>query len=112
MAIIIIGTRTANIDVDEFLVKCPSCETDSWADVMIVSKYLHFYYVPIFPCDKEANIICNECGLKRYGRSFNSSLMSNYNEIKDKFRHPLYTYVGSGLISLAIIVIIIAAMLK
>ena len=43
------GIKQAAIDVGEYLVSCPSCECDNRADVMVISNYYHFYYVPIFP---------------------------------------------------------------
>jgi hypothetical protein len=83
------------IDVDEFLVKCPSCEKHSWADVMIISRYFSYGRIPMFPSSKEANVICKTCGLKRYGMSFNPNLISNYEEVKRKYKHPWWTYIGA-----------------
>ena len=59
------GIKNVIIGVDEYLIKCPSCESDSWADIMILSDYYHFSFVPIFPTDKEATVFCKRCGLKR-----------------------------------------------
>ena len=39
------GIKNSIIGVDEYLVKCPSCESASWADVMVISLYYHFYEV-------------------------------------------------------------------
>ena len=111
MGIIIFGHKKTPIDFDEFLVKCPTCEFHSWADIMVLSVYFHFYWIPIFPFDKEANIICKKCGLKRYGRSFDSSLINNYNEIKDRFHHPWFTYSGAAFLTLIFIVIILSSIL-
>ncbi len=109
MAFIIFGEKTTPIQVDEFLIKCPSCETHSWADIMVVSHYFHFYLLPFFPTDKDANVICKNCGLKRYGISFNQNLVSNYNEVKNQYRHPWFTYIGLTIIILIIFAIIIAS---
>ena len=67
LGLIIYGTKEHPIGMDEFLVKCPACETHQWADVMVVGHYFHFYYLPFFPTGKEANVVCSNCGLKRYG---------------------------------------------
>jgi len=106
---VIYGFKHAPIGVDEFFLKCPSCEKHSWADAMIISKYSHFYWIPFFPIDKELNSICQECGLKRYGLPFESSFVSNFSEIQKKFRHPWYTYIGVGVIVLVILCGIIVA---
>lgn len=111
MGIIIYGNKQTPIGFDEFLVKCPCCETHSWADVMVLSNYYHMYWIPMFPFDKNANIICKECGLKRYGRSFDSNLISNYREVKSNFRHPWFTYLGVGILSLLFLAVIVAAII-
>lgn len=111
MGIIIYGSKQTPIGLDEFLVKCPSCETHSWADVMVLSKYFHLYWIPMFPFDKDANIICKKCGLKRYDRSFDSSLISNFSEVESTYRHPWFTYIGAGTLILLFIAILIAAAL-
>ena len=107
MGLIWFGIKKADIGLDEFMIKCPSCEADNFADVMITSCYFHIYYIPIFPIDKEANIICQKCGLKRYEVPFNSKTFKDYLEIKNRFRHPLYTYTFAaifiGIILMAIL---------
>jgi hypothetical protein len=111
MGIVIFGEKQTPIGVEELLIKCPSCESHSWADAMISSSYFHFYYVPIFPFDKSADVICKKCGIKRYGRSFNASLVDNYDEIGHRFRHPLFTYTGAAICLLLIIAAVLSAML-
>jgi hypothetical protein len=93
-----IGSQSTPINIGEYLVKCPACESDHWADVMVVSNYWYFYFIPMFPLDKQANVICKTCGLKRYGSVFNSKLISNYEEVKHLYRHPWFTYLGVGMI--------------
>jgi hypothetical protein len=92
LGFIYFGTREAIIGSDEFLIRCPACETHNYADVMVVSKYFHIYFIPMFPYAKEANIICQKCGLKRYGIPFEERLFSDFKEIKKRFKHPWYTY--------------------
>jgi hypothetical protein len=76
---------------------------------MVESVYLHLYFIPIFPVDKLANLICEECGNKRYGVEFSSKLIPNYEEIKSKFRHPLRTYLLSGILSALVLIAIIVS---
>ena len=107
MGLILFGTQKIDIGCDELLMRCPSCEQDNFADVMITSCYFHTYHVPIFPTDKEANIVCQACGLKRYETPFNATTFKNYPEIKGNFRHPLFTYAFAaiflGLILIAVL---------
>lgn len=108
MTVIIFGIKETAIDIDEYLVRCPSCEGYSLADVMVMSKYYHFYWMPFFPTEKDANVICKSCGLKRDGMAFNSDLINNYNEVKRKYRHPWFTYIGSSIMILIFIAILLS----
>ena len=101
------GVANSPIEVVEYRVRCPCCESDEWADVMIVSNYYFFSFLPIFPCGKEANVICKKCGCKRYGAAFDSKLISNYEEVKKNYKHPLFTYLGVALAAFPFVVVII-----
>ena len=104
MGIIIYGQSKTTIGVDEVLVRCPSCEKSSWADIMVDSIYYHMFWVPIFLFDKTVSIFCKECGMKRLELSFNSTFIPSYPEIKHKFSHPIKTYLF--LISVSIIILL------
>lgn len=107
MGIIIFGTSKSIIGMNEHFRYCPSCEANSMADIMVSSIYYHFYFLPIFPITKEADIISQKCGLRSYGISFNAKTINNYEEIKSKFRHPWYMYFFVTFIFLLIILVII-----
>ena len=111
MFLIKVGIKTAIIDVGEYLIKCPSCETNSWADVMVISNYWHIFFIPVFPTDKEATTICKKCGLRRNGIPFDQKLINNFGEIKDLYRHPWYTYAVTGFTGIIILIVIAGAML-
>jgi hypothetical protein len=112
MGLIIYGHSKTPIGFDEVLVRCPSCEKSSWADLLVESQYFHIYWLPVFPFDKLANLICHDCGLKRYGIPFDPNLLSNYSEIKPKFRHPIKTFIPLLILAFAIIVAIVAMAFK
>lgn len=101
------GIKTSLINVDEYLVRCPCCEADNWADVGIISHYYHFSYLPIFPFEKDAFVVCKKCGLRRGGVPFNNKLIKDYLEVKTKYKHPWYTYTGVSLVILIILLGII-----
>jgi hypothetical protein len=112
MAFIKAGENKTIIGVDEILIYCPSCESSQWSDIMVTGKYFHIYWIPILPVDKELNIICKNCGLKRYGLSFNNKIISNYAEIKNRFSHPWFTYIGICIFIVLIMSIIMVRLLK
>jgi hypothetical protein len=108
MGIIFFGRSRAKCGIGEALVRCPACEKDSWADMMVESIYFHLYLIPLFPIDKVVYLECNDCGMKRYDVPFIPRFFSNYEELKRKFRHPAYTYLGAGLMAMIVLSILIA----
>jgi hypothetical protein len=99
MGLLIYGTYSKPIGIDEFFVKCAACEAHTWHDVMISSKYLHFYGIPACPVEKEADFVCQKCGLKRYGRSFNEDTIPDFRNVKRNFRHPVSSWFLTLLIA-------------
>lgn len=75
MVIVFYGSKRTVIDLGEYLVKCPSCHTHQWADVMVYSVYNHIYWIPIVPTGKEAFVVCHKCGLKRDKEYFDATLI-------------------------------------
>lgn len=104
---IIHGVKKEPIGITEAMVKCPACEVDVYADIMVISEYYHFWFIPIFPTGKEINIICQKCGLKRYELPFNAKTLSQYDELKNRFKHPWHTYVVMTIVFLLIFIIIL-----
>ena len=112
MAFIAFGVNHMPIGIDEVPVRCPSCEMENPADIMVVGKYLHVFWIPVFPVDKELNIICRSCGLKRYGLPFNSNLLKNYQQLKRDFRHPWISYIGISCLVLLVLTIITVRVIR
>jgi hypothetical protein len=112
MGIIFFGRKRTAIDIGEAFLKCPACESHKWADIMVFSLYFHIYWVPIFPYDKEVNIICKDCELKRFEMPFNEQSIGNLNEVKYKYKHPWRTYTGISIFLLLVLGIIISQMVS
>jgi hypothetical protein len=91
---IIYGKRRVPIGIDELFIACPSCEAHNPSDIMISSTYIHVFWIPAFPIRKDASLICKKCGLKRYDFDFDSRALDEYKDLRSKFRHPFYTYIG------------------
>ena len=92
--------------------KCPSCETDNWADVMVMSNYCHFMFIPLLPLDKDAVVICKKCGLKRMGLPFSEKFFPNFLEIKRLYRHPWFTSIVIGILSLPFLLVVLVKIIR
>ena len=104
---LIYGLEKAIIDTDEKLLPCPICDSDQWSEILVSSEYVHFYHIPIYPSNKDVYIHCKKCGHKRYGVPINAKHFSDYREVKRKFKHPWYTYIGITIIATPFILLII-----
>ena len=102
------GYKEVPISVDQLFIRCPSCETHNWADVMIISKYFHLYFIPMWPVAREVNVICESCGLKRNNIVFSEKLVDNFQEVKSRYPHPWLSYIGLICIVVFVLIVIIA----
>jgi len=107
--LVIYGSKKANICLDEFIIHCYVCEADTYADVLVTSTYYHMFFIPVFPYEKEMNCVCSKCGLKRYNVPFVKGKIKNALEVKNKFKHPLYTYTLSFIMILFLALVFIIA---
>jgi hypothetical protein len=105
---IIYGFKRTTIGFQEQSIKCPSCEKESMADLMITARYLHIFWIPFFPLGKRLDIICKECGLRKQDLYLDTKLIINGNEIKKSFRYPFFTYIGFIILLLFIISVIVS----
>ena len=112
MGLVIFGEKEIPIGLDEFLIKCPSCKTSSWADILVVNHYFHFYFFILLNEFSFAISHLRKIYLSQHGISFHKKLISNYSQIKSQYRHPWFTYVGVIIIVLIILLIIIGKILS
>jgi len=94
------GLERTPIGFGEYLIRCPHCESHQWAEILISSVYSHIYYIPLYPNDKDAMVVCKKCGLKRYGVPIDSNLVNNYAEVRKLYKHKPITYLGISIIAL------------
>jgi C4-type Zn-finger protein len=108
MAFLIFGTHKAVIGIDEIHAPCPSCEADTFQEILVTSNYYHIYHVPVFAFEKEITFVCEKCGLRRKDVPLTTHTVKNYSEINTKFRHPWHTYIFTIVMgSLGLIAILI-----
>ncbi len=101
------GLERTPIGYGEYFVRCPHCEANQWSDILVSSVYTHFYYIPLYPTDKDAIVTCKKCGLKRYGVPIDSNLVGDYKEVRKLYHHKWFTYIGVSVIGFPFIIWII-----
>lgn len=105
------GTKRIMIGIyDPFPFQCPNCKQLSTVNFAFYSEYFHYWYIPIFPQEKDGFAKCENCSFTINSLKYNRLTKHDYKEISKKFKHPFYTYTGITLILLPIAIIIIMAL--
>jgi MFS-type transporter involved in bile tolerance (Atg22 family) len=103
------GTRTILIDVyDPPFFQCPNCKGLNTVSFTFTSTYYHFWYVPVFPIEKDGFARCSDCNLKIDSIKYSKFTKEEYKEMKKKFKHPFYTYTLAAILLSPFIIGIIA----
>lgn len=93
MGFVIFGTKQLPINTQTVVIDCPICKSFQECDILVSSEYVHFYWIPLVPVDKNAFSICRKCGQNRSFAFSQEFIIKNSIEAK-AFRHPLFTYTG------------------
>jgi hypothetical protein len=95
---------------DPFPFQCPNCKQLSTVDFSIYGEYYHFWYIPVFPYEKDGHAACENCDFKINSLKFNRITKDDFKYVSKKFRFPFYTYIGATIfllpMALAVIVLI------
>lgn len=94
---------------DIFMYECPFCEENNSTTIAVYSWYVHVFWIPVFPYQKEAVAYCTCCNTYRNELKFGPKLVAEYKEKKRYFRHPLWTWSIIILLLALILTIIIIA---
>lgn len=98
------GTKKVLIGVHHpYPFQCPECKQFDTIEIFIFGDYYHFWYIPIFPYEKDGRAECSNCNFTIHSVKFNRQTKELFKEIKKKYRYPLYTYIGAAVLSLPIV---------
>ncbi len=106
---IIFGSRATNIgNFDVRNSKCEYCQNDSTQRISVFGKYVHIFWIPIFPIGKKAVAECTHCKRTIEQKEFSSKLSQLYQENKSKAKRPFWHWLGLIIVAclLALIILI------
>ncbi len=93
------GTKRVLVSVhDPYPFQCPNCKQLGTVDFAIYSEYYHFYYMPVFPFEKDGYAKCDSCEFHINSIKFNRLTKEEFKRIKKQYKHPFYTYIGITLL--------------
>jgi hypothetical protein len=107
------GTKEILIGVyTPYPFQCPECKQLDTVDIAIYSYYYHYWYIPIFPYEKDGMAKCSNCDFRINSVKFNKNTKELFRQLKRKFRHPFYTYIGGFILCLPFVIILLAFLLS
>lgn len=82
---------------------CPSCQRNE-SQIIILAKYVHIFWIPVFPYKKSAMVFCTQCRLETDDE--NAIMIGTDNraikKLKSAVALPIYLFSGLIIILLAI----------
>ena len=78
---------------------CPNCNTAGQLVFQSAIRYFHIFWIPIFPFQKIAVGQCQHCKKVFDKKSFDPSLYSISNQLKEKQKYSVFHFAGLILIA-------------
>lgn len=99
---IIYGWNAKNIKqapLDDY--ECPQCQQKQ-SVIVIFAKYAHIFWIPVFPYQKTAVIVCTHCKHETQENAITLGTKDTIKQLKAAVPIPKYMFSGLALIALAI----------
>jgi hypothetical protein len=99
---LIYGTGTKELATEKLYDPCDRCENHNCVSIVIIQKYAHVFWIPLFPTKKVVVSHCEKCGAEHEKKRFPDKIKVAYATIKLNTKTPIWTF--SGLIVIAILI--------
>jgi transcription elongation factor Elf1 len=81
--------------------ECPQCQQKQ-SVLVIMAKYVHLFWIPVFPFKKSALIVCNNCRKETEEKSIALSAGVSVAQLKSTVPIPKYLFSGLAILIAAI----------
>jgi hypothetical protein len=95
---VIFGSRKSVIGAGVIQEACANCKTSASVELIVVQRYAHIFWIPIFPMGKTGLSECSHCKQVLRKKEFTESLSYHYERMKLQSKTPLWTFSGVGLL--------------
>jgi hypothetical protein len=105
---IVYGTKNKELAKEIITDKCPNCGTQNSIDMHVFQKYAHVFWIPFFPTGKTGVSQCDHCKQVLKLKEMPASLKDDYENIKARFKTPLWMFSGLALVAALVAIGIIS----
>ena len=107
------GTKRVTLGIhDPFPFQCPNCKQINTVEYAIYGEYYHFWYIPVFPFEKDGYAKCSHCDFRINSLKYNKLTEEDFRQVKKKLKYPFYTYTGAAIFLFPILVAIVLSLVS
>jgi hypothetical protein len=99
---IIYGSKNKQLAKETLMDKCPHCGNQHCIDMHVFQKYVHLFWLPLFPIGKTGVSQCDHCKQVLKLNQMPGSLKTSYDNIKSGTKTPLWMFTGLAVIAIII----------
>lgn len=100
---IIYGTKKKEIENEVLMEKCPYCGHQNTVVMHVIQKYVHIFWIPLFPLRKIGATHCEFCKQVLMLKEMPPVLITAYSNLKAKSKTPVWTYTGLAILTFFIV---------
>jgi hypothetical protein len=105
------GTKRVNLGIhDPFPFQCPNCKELNSVQFVIYGDYYHFWFIPVFPFEKDGYAICDNCNFRINSLKYNRLTTEDFKQVRKKFKYPFCTYIGFAIFIFPVVVAVLVVL--
>jgi len=100
---IIFGWRSTHIKTDQLNnTTCPNCNKKGGIICSIYGRYIHIFWIPLFPIGKKGATQCSKCNRSISPREMTEDFKRDYKNFKSEARRPIWHLLGIIIITIIV----------
>lgn len=111
--IFLFGTRGKAILTEKLnITECGYCHEHDTIYATVVTRYFHFFWIPIFPFSKTVVTVCSHCKETLREYQIRPEYRNAIGDLKSKAKFPIWQFTGLIFISLPVLLVIFSSLFR
>lgn len=82
---------------------CENCQSENSTFLVVLSRYVHIFWIPFFPIGKTVKSVCHNCKAELKAKKMNPELKEYAIQLKNETSIPKWQFLGLGLLGIFIL---------